>query len=117
MWCAGFGVGVRSLLGLIWEVRMGKIRLILRLGSTLFKLSPNAVIAYVILSFISQTAIPLAIPVFLGKMTNGFANGSSLPASAGWLILAVIFVPLNVYFRLAQTNMDNRMETSIRTRV
>jgi ATP-binding cassette, subfamily B, bacterial len=96
---------------------MDKLRLILRLDSTLFKLSPNAVILYVLLSFISQTAIPLAIPVFLGNMTNGFAHGGSLSSYLGWLLLTLVFVPLNVWFRLAQTNMDNRMETSIRTRV
>jgi ABC-type multidrug transport system fused ATPase/permease subunit len=103
---------------------MNRARLIIRFGLSLIRLSPGHVIAYVLTSFIGQTAIPLALPVLLGKITDAFqaARPGVQPASGTapylwWLILTFSLVPLTILFRLAQTNMDNRMETEIREKL
>ena len=49
---------------------MSKIRLILQFGLKLVRLAPLYVAAYVLLNLISQTAIPLMLPVLIGKLTN-----------------------------------------------
>ena len=46
---------------------MEKLRLIRRFGAALLKLCPGKVAAYLICSFVSQTAIPLAIPLAVAK--------------------------------------------------
>ena len=57
------------------------IRLILSLGSKLVRLCPLYVAGYVLLSLITQTAIPLVLPVLLGYLTNS-AQPARAPASA-----------------------------------
>jgi ABC-type multidrug transport system fused ATPase/permease subunit len=139
---------------------MGKVRLISSFGISLIKLCPGHVAAYVLLSFISQTAIPLALPVLLAAVTNAgqapnpavspapastekpanantpaaqnqpaggrAAEAPAKPGTEGldikssyllWLLLTLSLVPLAIFFRLAQTGMDNRMEKQIRQRL
>jgi len=134
---------------------MGKVRLITRFGFALIKLCPGHVTAYVLLSFVSQTAIPMALPVLLAAVTNAGqappnqvsattqapAKAPAAPAQPGgqpagvpskpsgsgglditssyllWLLLTLSLVPLAIFFRLAQTGMDNRMEKQIRQRL
>jgi ABC-type multidrug transport system fused ATPase/permease subunit len=103
---------------------MKKVRLILRFGLSLIRLCPGHVTAYVAYSFISQTAIPLALPLLLAEITNAFqaaAPGARQPNLTSpyiwWLVLTFSLFPLAILFRLAQTNMDNRMEKEIREKL
>jgi len=101
---------------------MNKMRVILRLGFSLVRLCPFTVAAYVVTSFFSQTAIPLALPILLAQLTNSFQQAQSstggdkgiFSSYLGWLILTLLSIPLAVIFRLVQTRMDNRMEKQIR---
>jgi ATP-binding cassette subfamily B protein len=135
------------------RVDMKKIRLIIRFGRALVRLSPGKVTLYVLLTFISQTAIPLTLPLLLARVTNLSqraqpASGSAKtpgspnpetgakgadanqpggraptqPAAATgivssylfWLLLTAALVPLGLYSRLAQADMDNGMEKHLR---
>jgi len=49
---------------------MKRMRLILKSGMKLVRLCPLYVGAYVVLSLVGQTAIPLLLPVVLGQLTN-----------------------------------------------
>jgi ATP-binding cassette subfamily B protein len=102
---------------------MEKLRLIRRFGAALLKLCPGKVAAYLICSFVSQTAIPLAIPLAVAKLTNDalVTGQNSAPHTQGiiptyvyWLALTLLLVPTRMLFRLAQTNMDGQMETHLR---
>lgn len=55
-----------------------KIRLIIRFGSSLIRTCPVQVALYVLLSFISQTLIPLALPVLAGGITNAVQQEQQL---------------------------------------
>ena len=49
---------------------MSRIRFILGFGLKLVRLCPAFVAAYLGVSLLSQTAIPLLLPILLGEMTN-----------------------------------------------
>jgi ATP-binding cassette subfamily B protein len=132
---------------------MSKIRLILQFGLKLVRLAPLYVAAYVLLNLVSQTAIPLMLPVLIGKLTNSVqpagptagktsapqtqssgaaakpttepgrprgsaeaadGRGDSVTAYYEWLALTLLFIPLSICFRLAQTKMDGKMEKEVR---
>ena len=60
-----------------------RVRLITRFGLILIELCPTCVALYVLLSLVSQTAIPLLLPILLGQITNGVLAGphSMVPLS------------------------------------
>lgn len=125
---------------------ISRIRLILKFGMRLVRLSPIYVAAYVVLSLVSQTGIPLLLPVVLGQLTNSVqppppapagavaanaAKAGESPASSdttpatvnrassvtpyvSWLLLTLLFFPLSIWFRIAQTKMDGKMEKQVR---
>jgi ABC-type multidrug transport system fused ATPase/permease subunit len=100
---------------------MAKLRVIIRFGFSLIKLCPSLVAGYVLLSFLSQTAIPLALPILLKTVADAFqaATGAGPHHDISthylwWLVLTLLLIPLSVLFRLTQTDMDNRMERQIR---
>jgi ATP-binding cassette subfamily B protein len=100
---------------------MRRFKLIRRFGSGLLKVCPGKVAAYLLFSFISQTAIPLAIPLLLAKLTTlaagqnpgGYQKGI-IPTYVFWLALTIALIPARMLFRLAQTSMDSQMEKHLR---
>jgi ATP-binding cassette, subfamily B, bacterial len=107
---------------------MQKIKLLLRFGSGLLKLVPGLIALYLILSLISTVAIPRALPLLLQQLTNQAAPPAGSAAQAGptaahggvvptyvyWLVLTFALIPARMLCKLAQTKMDNRMETRLR---
>jgi len=131
---------------------MNKFRIIVQSGYELLKSSPGRVGLYLILTFVTQTLIPVAlVPTLLAKVTNSVAQqaptGAGVPSNvhvpqhssiapsekssttAGstkqdvvrpyleWLFLIVALIPLNIWFRLSQTDLDNGMEIMMRNRI
>jgi ATP-binding cassette subfamily B protein len=107
---------------------MGKFAVIRRFGVSLIKLYPGRVAAYILFSFLSQTAIPLVLPLLLAEVTNAFQPSAAaqpsatahpyvVPAYFGWLTLTFALIPIGIAFRVAQTDMDSRMEKQLRTRL
>src|SRR6516165_1538263 len=102
---------------------MRRFTRIRRFGSALLKLCPGKVSLYLLLSFMSQPAIPLAIPLILANLTNevlGSGQNSAshhqgvIPTYLLWLGLTAILVPLRMLFRLAKTSMDGQLEKHLR---
>jgi len=139
---------------------MEKAKLIIGHGFQLLKLAPGTVALYIVLSFVTQTLIPVALlPRLLAQVTNsvslatrsstdtnaagnkpgdqnpaiqGSAQSSATEANRpeasaarhlivypyfGWLFLIIALIPLNIFFRLSQTDLDNRMEFEMRTKI
>jgi ABC-type multidrug transport system fused ATPase/permease subunit len=143
---------------------MKKAKLIIGHGFQLLKLAPGTVALYIVLSFVTQTLIPVALlPRLLAQVTNSVSlatrsstdtnaagnktgdqtpemNGAPKPAVQsraveanraetstarhlivypyfGWLVLILALIPLNIFFRLSQTDLDNRMEFEMRTKI
>jgi ATP-binding cassette, subfamily B, bacterial len=103
---------------------MQRFKLIRRFGLALLKLGPGKVVVYLLLGFVSQTAIPLAIPLMVAKLTNdalaagqnpGAHHQGILPTYVYWLTLTFLLIPARMLFRLAQTSMDSRMEKHLRS--
>jgi ABC-type multidrug transport system fused ATPase/permease subunit len=108
---------------------MQKIKLLLRFGSGLLKLVPGLIALYLILSLISTVVIPRALPLLLQQLTNQAAppagsaaqavptaaHGGVVPTYVYWLVLTFALIPARMLCKLAQTKMDNRMETRLRT--
>lgn len=98
-----------------------KLKLILHYGSALVRLCPANVVGYLFFSYVSQTAIPLAIALLLGWLTDAIKPGSGIhhyfglvPTYAFWLLLTLILMPTKLLFKLAQTSMDGQMERHVR---
>jgi len=100
-----------------------KLRVFLRFGFSLARLSPLSVAGYVIANFFNQTAIPLALAVVVGQLTNAFQaaqkaqtaqHNGILSSYLFWLGLIAVSIPLAIVFRLAQNRMDCRMEKHVR---
>jgi len=136
-------------MGTVWglEVLMEKFAAIARGGYALLKRSPGNVALYIVLIFLTQALIPMAlIPALLAKITNSVpivqgapqrsasnegaaatsSNPYGNPADAkphivapylGWLFLGLALIPLLFWFRLAQNDLDNRMEFEMRKRI
>ncbi len=108
---------------------MQKFKLLLRFGSALVKLVPGMIAVYLILSLVSTVSIPRALPLLLKHLTDLAASphpgltGQPVPATHGgiiptyvyWLALTLALIPARMLCKLAQTSMDNRMETRLRT--
>jgi ATP-binding cassette subfamily B protein len=106
---------------------MQKVKLLLRFGSSLLKLVPGMIAVYVLLSLISTVIIPRTLPILLKQLTNlataphpavaaqsANSHGGVVPVYFYWLVLLLALIPIRMLCRLAQTSMDNRMETRLR---
>src|SRR5579872_5993408 len=102
---------------------MYKLKLITQLGRFLIRRCPLSVSGYIVAAFVSQTAIPLALPVLLAQLTNSFQAAAQHPLKASlgikssyemWLALTVVALPFAILFRIAQNRMDSRMEKEVR---
>lgn len=100
---------------------MQKVKLLLRFGSALLKLSPGKIAIYLFLCAVSQIAIPLSIPFLFGELTL-LATGKQPPdwhfgpfsTYIFWLALIILLIPARMLCRLAQTSMDSQMEMHLR---
>jgi len=106
---------------------MQKVRLLLRFGSSLLRLVPGMISVYLLLSLVSTVIIPRALPILLKQLTNlataphpavaaqpASSHGAVIPVYFYWLALTLALIPIRMLCRLAQTSMDNRMETRLR---
>ena len=106
---------------------MQKVKLLLRFGSSLLKLVPGMISVYLLLSLVSTVIIPRALPLLLKQLTNlataphpavaaqpASSHGAVIPVYFYWLALTLALIPIRMLCRLAQTSMDNRMETRLR---
>src|ERR1700687_5588032 len=106
---------------------MQKVKLLLRFGSSLLKLVPGMISVYLLLSLVGTVIIPRALPILLKQLTNlataphpavaaqpASSHGAVIPVYFYWLALTLALIPIRMLCRLAQTSMDNRMETRLR---
>ena len=103
-----------------------KISVVAQFGVSLVKLCPGYVFGYLFLSLLSQTAIPLALPVLVGHVTNLFTASQQVQETGVsgatssymlWLLLSFALIPLSIWFKVAQTAMDCQMERHLRLRL
>ena len=102
-----------------------KLRLIVRFGISLLRACPFQAVSYVLLTFVGQTLIPLALPVLLARLTNAIQteeqSGRAVHGITGdytlWVFLTFAAIPLAIAARWAQTETDNRMEKQVRERL
>ena len=137
---------------------MNRLTEIVKAGFVYVARVPGQVAIFVVLSFVTQTLIPVAlVPTLLAKLTNSVgpqihvsadANHKPPAAPAGtptsappetapapqpaappsgsasvltpyleWLFIILALIPLSIWFRLAQNDLDNGMEFEIRKEV
>src|ERR1700674_5169431 len=102
-----------------------KLRLIVRFCTTLLRACPFHAVSYVLLTFVGQTLIPLALPVLLARLTNAIQveeqSGRAVHGITGdytlWVFLTFAAIPLAIASRWAQTETANRMEKQVRERL
>lgn len=102
---------------------------ILRFSWKLIKSCPGLVTAYILLNFISQSAVPQAIALIYGRITDAISTGAE-PAPPGmaakpagwltgifwvWIVITFGGIALAIVCKAAAAAMDGRMKIYIRS--
>jgi ABC-type multidrug transport system fused ATPase/permease subunit len=104
-----------------------RARILLQVGRPLLGEARGRLTIYVALFILTQAAIPLYLPILLGRFATvayQHANparpvhwASPLRSYLLWLLLSIALVPLLIWFKASQTRLDNAMESSLRDRL